>query len=616
MKSRFLILISVAALILSACDRQERASISRNAPERVIWIAIDSLRADHLSSMGYERETTPWLDDLAKDSAVFTAAYAPAGSTGFSVGATFSGVYYSLMDYASHPTHIPDSFETLAQALQRTGFDTYAWITNLVLIGSHDLGYSRGFDQWHALIPRRSPSASIDELIEYVRAEYQRGDGPEFHYLHTMDVHLPYRPPMPFDRSFPDVPVAPGVQEGSLVNVEGDLVLSRHPYHSELHDITDADVDYLLSQYDGAIKYTDSKMPELLDALDYDPARDLLIVSADHGEQFFDHGFWGHGKSLFPEEIHVPLLIHYQGIQPRIHETPVSLVDLYPTLCELFNVAPNHKLSGVSLLPALRGGEVSRDEPILAEAPYWTGGVLAPEAALIDGDDYYLVQGNANFMKPWKLWPVYEGLYSLNHDPHAQQNQIDERLARADELNATLRAINPRWAPYTPELIRPNPGMPEIGENVLTALMPVEPEIAQSPDGVGLVEPAFDLQATAAVEPETAYVLTVRYRLESGRAKFALIDGESGDVIWEYPLRKATEEPVERQAVIEPQSSTCRLGVVAEPGANIQIESATLRPVARPKFDLVPWRQHGEGPAELELDEQTRKQLEALGYVN
>ena len=169
------------------------------APPRVIWITIDSLRADHMHYMGYGPETTPYLDDLAKKSVNFRMALSPSSMTFPSVPAYMTGRYPSefLSRYAPGEA-LRDRFETLPEAFQRIGYETWWFTTNPNTASWR--GFDQGVDHFHYLHPASGANSTIEDLTNFARDQFQPADKRQFIYFHIMDVHLPYLSPYPHDR--------------------------------------------------------------------------------------------------------------------------------------------------------------------------------------------------------------------------------------------------------------------------------------------------------------------------------------------------------------------------------------------------------------------------------
>jgi arylsulfatase A-like enzyme len=594
-------------------------------PRRVLWIAVDSLRADHLGYMGYERDTSPQLDALAGRSVNATLAFSPANSTAFSVASTFAGVYYSLLDHETHPIGIPEGVPTLAEVLQRSGIRTHAWITNTVLMVRKDQGYGRGFEEWHDIRPRRSIAANMDELIAYVEDSYTPTGGREFHYIHTMDVHKPYQPPLPFDRLWPMDYSRGVVRFGGLRNVDGSKVISNFPYHSEGHDVQPEDVAFLTTQYDGAIRYTDDRLPRLLAALAYDEDRDLLIISADHGEQLFEHGFWGHDRTLYREEIHVPLLLRHPAFPPATLNQPVSLIDLYPTLCALYGLSTPEGPSGVNLLPHLRGESAGHALTVYTEAPYWTDEVFAPEGAVISGGYLYKLVAGVHYRRPWIPWPFEHELFNLGSDLQCTTNLVPTEATKVDELNAVLLRLNPRFAPYMPAVV----ARPDDDSLFGPSLLPGMAHLAgpENPEGFPVYrlfggfpaqlqkEKHFVMHVTTSAAP--AFLLEATCRLERGTLRLAAHDKRTRELLWAHTLRKPAAGPKTVQAVVYPKGPLTLLTASITGAGRATLTDFSFRPLHLPTIEAVRWkRAESRSIEEPTLTPETRESLKALGYID
>ena len=259
-----------------------------------------------------------------------------------------------------------------------------------------------------------------------------------------MDVHHPYRPPAehhaPFDRG----PYSgSAVVRGHLKKPDGKRVFSNLPWFQASQRVATADIEQLLSLHEGAIHYTDALLPELLAALDFDPARDLLVISADHGEQFFEHGYLAHGRTLMPGEIHIPLLVRWDGFTARRVATPVGLVDWFPTFADLYGERAPDGLSGRSLLPALRGDSLP-ERPVYSEGHVHVAGGAA---VVSDGHLYWLCSDNGK-LTPWVESPYSEALCDLRSDPLCERELGRTQPERMAELNAVLREVNPVWQSF------------------------------------------------------------------------------------------------------------------------------------------------------------------------
>jgi arylsulfatase A-like enzyme len=327
---------------------------SRKAPLAIIYL-VDTLRADHTGVYGYERKTTPELDAFAKDAVVFEAAVAHASWTKPSV----ASILTSQLPGQHRAVQLRDPLDpqqvTIAQRLDARGFATGAAIANSVIYGAES-AFDRGFDLFaglHGDDDTRSKLVGADVVVDQALAFLRSRRGmPTFLYVHTMDPHVPYAPPAPFDRLF-------------------------EPHPTEAHPARDPRTDYkepldrerMIAQYDGDVAFGDQEFGRFVRELKtlglYEDA--LVVFLADHGEEFLDHGLWLHGRSLFDELIRIPLVVKFpgnRGAGTRVAKQ-VQGIDVAPTVLEAMRVTLSPDLGGRPLQRALARDEPPR--PALAE---------------------------------------------------------------------------------------------------------------------------------------------------------------------------------------------------------------------------------------------------------
>jgi arylsulfatase A-like enzyme len=295
----------------------------RDEPLVIVYL-VDTLRADHTTPYGYARQTTPELGKFSKDAVVFEHAIAHASWTKPSVASLMT----SRLPSRHRAVQLRDTLDsgqvTLAEMLDSRGFATGAVIANSVIYAA-DSNFQQGFDVFlglHGDEGRRSKMVDtrlvVDRAVEFL--DSRRGL-PTFLYVHTMDPHVPYAPPVPFDTMFDPKPT---------------------PEHQGVDPRTDfkepLDRERLIAQYDGDIAYGDQQFGRFIGELKkrgiYDDA--LIFFVADHGEEFQDHGGWLHGRSVFDELIHVPMIVKFpggQGASSRVGQM-VALSDVLPTVLE------------------------------------------------------------------------------------------------------------------------------------------------------------------------------------------------------------------------------------------------------------------------------------------
>jgi arylsulfatase A-like enzyme len=380
------------------------------APLVVVYL-VDTLRADHTGVYGYERPTTPELDAFAEDAVVFEQAVVHSSWTKPSV----ASILTSLLPGQHRAVQLRDALDesnvTLAQRLDEQGWATGAAIANSVIYAAES-AFDRGFDSFvglHTDDDRRSKLVDADVVVDAALAwERSRQGLPTFLYVHTMDPHVPYSPPPPFDRMFEPHPV------------EG------HPARDPRTDFKEPlDRERMVAQYDGEIAYGDREFGRFLQSLKeagvYEDA--LIVFVADHGEEFLDHGRWLHGRSVFDELIRVPLILKLPGNRHaglRVKEQ-VQGVDIVPTVLEALGLARPDDLAGRPLQRAIEGPGPERTA--LAEIShrgFVAFGVRTDKDKSIrrfspDDDELY---------------------FDLVRDPAEQNNLIGDHPERAEALRA------------------------------------------------------------------------------------------------------------------------------------------------------------------------------------
>jgi arylsulfatase A-like enzyme len=353
-----LALLLVAGLLLACEMRDER----RPAPRNLVVISVDTLRADHLGVYGYGRDTSPRIDALASDGTVFEQAMSTAPWTLPSHVSMLTGLYPSQHRVHDDGGRLAPEVPTLAARFADAGFHTFAVVSHIYV--ASPFGLDRGFAVFDdslleggAINPRGD--AVVDRFVQLLDAhlggsvetsapaaggpEAARAALPFFAFVHFFDPHWDYGAPPPFARRF-----VPGGYEGRIDGSYESMV----PFLRTNAVMSEEDREALVGFYDGEIAYVDAQVGGLLDALD---ARGLrgsttIVLTADHGEEFKEHKRLGHGRTLFDEQLHVPLIV---AGHPRLDRGRrsglVSLVDLTPTLLDLFGLAPIETATGRSL---------------------------------------------------------------------------------------------------------------------------------------------------------------------------------------------------------------------------------------------------------------------------
>jgi arylsulfatase A-like enzyme len=402
----------------------------RAAKPNVILIVIDTLRADRLGVYGNGRGLTPFLDELAGRGVVFKNAYATSSWTVPSVSSLFTSRFPSQHHMDTYDSKLPDGEVTLAEVLAAADYTTGGVQANFRL--NRQLGYAQGFRDWMVLMvpDLKVRGARVrSEALAWLRGERpsepssaQSAGGfglgaptePLLLYLQYMEPHAPYQPPQPYHDRF--VRPAAGIDEASANAMMRTLNFKA---------FTPAHVDLLESLYDGEVASVDAELRALFAALEEDGIlkNAVIVVTADHGEEFDEHGRMAHGLALYNETIRVPLIIVAPGIRPgTVIDLNVSLIDVAPTILELAGLPPQASFEGHSLVPMItarsaREWLAAREEPlpdVISELPPNSPKIdlRAHSRALVRGVDKLLIglHGPQRREEP--------EVYDLSSDPH------------------------------------------------------------------------------------------------------------------------------------------------------------------------------------------------------
>ena len=372
-----------AAVVIAACSGTPR-------PRNLLLITLDTMRADRLPSYGFSGVDTPALDRIAAEGAVFEQAFASVPLTLPSHASLFTGLYphrLNLRDNVATP--LAPEFTTMAEALRDRGLMTGAFVASGVL------GPSRGLDQGFVVYndavaagcssaprARRPANEVVDEALEWI-AEQPTAF---FAWVHLYDTHRPYQLPSDYQGRY------------------------DNPYLE-------------------AIAFEDTQISRLIAHLEARRILDdtLIVVTGDHGESLGDHGEDSHGIFIYQEGLHVPLIVRGPGILPRRIGAVTRLVDLMPTVLELFGVAIP-EIDGVSLTSFFSRADVDDNLEVYAESLYpqrfgWSG------LRSLRADRYKVIEA-----------PRPE-LYDLHTDPFEERNVFEQKPQVGAAMLERLRAI-------------------------------------------------------------------------------------------------------------------------------------------------------------------------------
>jgi arylsulfatase A-like enzyme len=412
-----MVALGVAALVVIS------GSCSRELSEpNVVLIVIDALRPDHLGCYGYRRPTSPVIDELAANGVLFETAIAAAPWTKTSFSSFLTSLYPFQHGVGGWAQIMPDSVVTLPEVLGEHGYNTMAVINMLGITGRFKV--LKGIDEVSAAAKyKRDAAKATTDAIELMG----KAQPPFFILVHYFDVHWPYRPPVKYvDMIRTDADIDPFVVKEAIKRG----ALERPPQEM---------IDREMLLYDACIRFTDTEIAKVLDFLDGTGLRDetVVIVTADHGEAFWEHGAGSHGRAVYDEEIKVPLIFNNERLYPapqRI-DTQVSLLDLVPTIARLAGATDNHHREGRDLGPLIRKGAF---EPV-------PGRFLPADLDLAESTLKKTPDTKGIRSRDWKiiLEPATSlvELYNLRDDAQELDNLWGRAGAIGDSLAAMIRQI-------------------------------------------------------------------------------------------------------------------------------------------------------------------------------
>lgn len=429
-------LVGLAAVVLSSCQPSSGASEKRSAAAaapgpNLLLVVLDTTRADVLQlGRAGPAERTPRLRGLASAGAVFTHAYAHTATTAPSHATLFTSLPPLRHGLLRNGTFLRAGYETLAERLHEGGFQSAGFVSTFVL--TDYFGFGQGFDFFDGDThdtggdppnPDRPCDANglercgEDTVAAALRWLSAKRDSkrPFFLFVHLYDPHAPYVPPPEY--AYPDHHI------GRIAEEPPRCGENRPAYEREVH-------------------YADYLVGRLLDALDEAglASSTLVVVTADHGEAFLEHGTCGHEIDLWEELVRVPLILRWPGhIRRGLRlDARIGLIDVAPTVLDLLGVERGSAMQGRSFAAVLRGeGPAPEDAPLFYERVRYEPIVLQGHA--VAGDELGVRLGR------WKYTEAPDehrgALYDLDADPGERENLIERR----PEVAKRLAALVARW---------------------------------------------------------------------------------------------------------------------------------------------------------------------------
>lgn len=401
----------------------------------VVLIVLDALRADYVAGECNGVPVMPKLSRLAEESVRFTNAVTPCTWTRPAMASIFTSlhvdahqVYFSNDPRSSKKAiadALPGSSETLASYLGKLKYTTVGVQTNANLVS--DLGFAQGFDSYYYM--STVPANEVTTLaIEKIRRAYE----PFFLYVHYMDPHMPYDPPARYRKLFGWPPGIDAAELHIVTNFKRyfwDLCdrVTGNKEKSDFEELSPKAKEALQRLYAGECRFLDDELARLLDHFRNEKDNTLIIIVADHGEHFWEHGYLGHGLTMYEEELRVPFFMLGAGLKPRAIDVPVEMLDILPTVAGLVGGPSRPTWQGMRLFDGIRQGG---DTPVFS---YTRGPYPACNTDLEmvrRGDLKLIVNRKHNRVE----------LYDLAADPRERTDLAAERPEDVAKMKAMLDA--------------------------------------------------------------------------------------------------------------------------------------------------------------------------------
>jgi arylsulfatase A-like enzyme len=396
--------VAVLTASLLACHGRQ-ANAPAAADFDIVLAVLDACRPDKIGAYGFERETSPAIDALARDpdAVLFRRHYVAGSWTKPSTASLFTGFFPHqhgvLMGHRDgratgganekfHTQILDERFATMAERLRDAGFATIGVVKSLHLVPG--FGFAQGFDRYHS--PLDTPGGDPGKVKKFLE-EIGKTPGRFFGYLHVNACHNPFGPQLRDPDYMARYPMAYDERSRVEAGVDfGSEDLRKHILDGKL-SLTEEDVRFLHLIYEAKLRQTDREsVAPLLDGLRtlgrYD--RSLVLLTADHGEELYDHRGYSHGHALWDEVIHVPLIVKFpKGTRPNAlgHEVTriTSSVDLLPSLLALTGVPASDALPGRPILQGVFGDFALAENSGADQSHIEEEALVQGEFKLIDG---------------------------------------------------------------------------------------------------------------------------------------------------------------------------------------------------------------------------------------
>lgn len=384
----------------------------QNKPN-VLLISLDALRADHLKSYGYKKKTSPFLDRLAKEGVLYENAFINCLATPSSHPTMLSSLYQKdhLVDLAGDAKDwsVSENVVMMQEYLKANGYITIGGTGGLFLAEKY--GYSRGFDEFNTVDDWHCDVAVGLEQILQSYSKYRFSPYPKFIFFHTYELHYPYKPPLKFRRNF----------DKTRQNIYYILDLFR-TFRDKPNQMTGQAMSSLKDLYDDEISYTDFYLEYFFKNLKETGFFDrdyLVVITADHGEEFGDHGSLDHLGKLYDELIRVPMIMEGKNLpKGKKIEEMVAAVDILPTVLDYADIETKMPIRGKSLMDLIQGTDSAGRQFVFSQ--------FRRERYSIRSKEWKLIQN----LKPKERLE----LFNLMDDPEEKTNLVESQATIAHDF--------------------------------------------------------------------------------------------------------------------------------------------------------------------------------------
>ena len=414
-------------------DLNTSTDVKLDSDVNIVLITIDTLRADHLSCYGYRRNTSPNIDKIAKEGILYTKALATSSWTSPSMASIMTSLY-PISHGVSHgiirdgkvykQEILSPDLHTLAETLKSNGYTTFGAVANVHMV--EELGFAQGFDYYYC--EGFDEASAINDVVFSWEDKIKKSKK-FFLWVHYFDPHGSYLARLPWINDYIAELGRLGNTDFSKINMK-ELRTFIPTFKEKRHFL-----EQLIALYDSEINYVDYYIGHLIAKLRLD-RNSLLIITSDHGEEFLDHDSVGHGRTLYQELIHVPLIIKLPFASKNsvnsVNEELVSIIDILPTILGVLGISPPREIKGVNLIDKKKQLKRQKRDYLFSELSKWH--VLS-----------------AVLSKNWKyIYNYYthkEELYNIAKDHREMENLIHQETVIAKELKENL--IN--WVSTSPK---------------------------------------------------------------------------------------------------------------------------------------------------------------------